>query len=249
MKNYINQTARIGKDTIIGYNSVIMENASIGSNCVIGNNVVIHPETKIGNNIRVDDNTVIGKQPMKSFRSATTSNETLKPCDIGDDCIIGTSVVIYRGSSIGKNILIADYASVRENVLIGDYTIVGRGVAIENKSKIGFYCKLETNCYITAFSELEDYTFIAPCVVTTNDNFIGRTKERFKHFKGVTVKKGGRIAAGAVILPGKVIEEDALVGAGSVVTDNVQSKKVVMGAPAKISKDVPKEQLLENQEK
>jgi len=144
--------------------------------------------------------------------------------------------------------MVADLASIRENTDIGEYTIIGKGVTVENYVKIGKWCKLESNCYITAFSDLADYIFIAPGVVTSNDNYIGRTEERFKHFQGVTVKKGGRIGAGAVILPGKVIGEDALVAAGSVVTRDVPARKVVMGVPARVIKDVPVEQLIENQE-
>jgi len=142
---------------------------------------------------------------------------------------------------------VADLSSLRENVEIGDFTIVGRGVTVENFCKIGKYCKLETNVYITAYSEVEDRVFIAPCVATSNDNYIGRTEERFKHFKGVTVKKGGRIGVGAVILPGKIIGGDALIAAGAVVTSDVSAKKIVAGVPAKEFRDVPKEQLLENQ--
>ena len=79
---------------------------------------------------------------------------------------------------------------MRENVSIGDFTIIGRGVAVENYCKIGSYCKLETNVYLTAYSELADRVFMAPCVATSNDNYVGRTQERFKHFKGITVKRG-----------------------------------------------------------
>jgi acetyltransferase-like isoleucine patch superfamily enzyme len=161
--------------------------------------------------------------------------------------LIGASTVIYIGSNISNNVLIADLASVRENTTIGEYTIIGRGVTIENYVKIGRRCKLESECYITAYSELEDYVFIAPGVVTSNDNYLGRTEERFKHFKGVTVKKGARIGANAVILPGKTIGEDALVAAGSVVTKDVPPRKIVMGSPVRIIRDVPKEQLIENQ--
>ena len=138
-------------------------------------------------------------------------------------------------------------STVRENVTIGDFTIVGRGVAIENFCKVGSYCKLETNVYITAYSELADYCFIAPCVATSNDNYMARSKERFKHFKGVTVKKGGRIGLNATILPGKVIGEDSQVAAGAVVTKDTPPKKIVLGAPAKPWRDVPSDQLLENQ--
>ncbi len=141
----------------------------------------------------------------------------------------------------------ADLSTVRENVSIGDFTIVGRGVAIENCCKIGRYVKLETNVYITAHSELKDRVFVAPCVATSNDNYVGRTEERFKHFKGVIAGKGARIGVNATILPGKVIGEDALVAAGALVTRDVPARKIVARAPAKVLKDVPKEQLLENQ--
>jgi hypothetical protein len=95
---------------------------------------------------------------------------------------------------------------------------------------------------------LEDRVFIAPQVTTSNDNYTGRTEERFKHFKGITVKKGGRVGVGTVVLPGKIIGEDALVAGGSVVTKDVPPKKIVRGVPAQVWRDVPDEQLLENQD-
>lgn len=247
MENFIARSVRIGEGLRISKNCVIDEEVTIGTGALIGNNVIIHEGTRIGNNVRIDDNTVIGKQPMRAANSAVTKEQQLPAAIIGDDCIIGTSVVIYAGTKLGKHILVADLSTVRENVEIGDFTIVGRGVAIENFCKIGSYCKLETNVYITAYSEIGDRCFIAPCVATSNDNFVGRTKERFKYFKGVTVKRGGRIGTNATILPGKVIEEDALVAAGAVVSRNVPARKVVLGVPARILRDVPKEQLLENQ--
>jgi acetyltransferase-like isoleucine patch superfamily enzyme len=143
--------------------------------------------------------------------------------------------------------MVADLATIRENVTIGAYTIVGRGVAIENRCRIGRYVKLETNVYITAYSDLADRVFVAPCVVTSNDNFIGRTEERFKHFKGVTVKKGGRVGLNATILPGVTIHEDGLVAAGAVVTKDVPARTIVVGVPARPVGDVPPEQLLDNQ--
>ena len=228
-------------------NAIIEPNVTIGNNCQFGYNVVIRNGTMIGDNVRIDDNTVIGKRPMRASISTLKEEINLPFTYIGNNCLIGANTVIYIGADIANDVLVADLASIRENTSIGEYTIIGRGVTIENMVFIGKRCKLESNCYITAYSDLGDYVFIAPGVVTSNDNYLGRTEERFKHFKGVTVRRGGRIGAGAVILPGKVIGEDALVAAGSVVTKDVSARKVVMGAPARVIRDVAKEQLIENQ--
>ena len=240
-------SASIGPETRHGEFCVIGENVTIGEECMIGHHVTIHDDTRIGDHVRIDDGSVIGKRPMKAVISVMTSDQELPPCTIGSNCLIGTNVVIYRGSEIAAKVLIADLSTVREQVSIGKCTIVGRGVAIENFCKIGKYVKLETNVYITAYSELGDRVFVAPCVATSNDNYVGRTEERFKHFKGVIVKKGARLGVNATILPGKVINEDTLVAAGALVTSDTPAKKIVAGVPAKVFRDVPPEQLLENQ--
>jgi UDP-2-acetamido-3-amino-2,3-dideoxy-glucuronate N-acetyltransferase len=247
VSNVIHSTATVGENTAIGENTIISAGVTIGAGCLIGHGVVIHPNVSIGTNVRIDDHAVIGKQPMRAANSILKAQDQLPPADIGDDCIIGTAAIIYTGCRIGQKVLVADEASVRENTSVGDYTIVGRGVTIENYCTVGRYCKLETESYITAYSILEDRVFIAPQVTTSNDNYGGRTEERFKHFKGITVKKGGRVGVGAVILPGRTIGEDALVAGGAVVTRDVPARKIVRGSPARVWRDVPEEQLLENQ--
>lgn len=247
MANNIHPSCQIGSGTQYGHNTVILENVRIGRNCQIGHGVVIHPESIIGDNVRIDDNTVIGKLPMKAALSAITKEQQLPPCDIGNDCLIGALTVIYRGCKLGTKVMVADLASIRENAEIGEYTIVGRGVTVENNVRIGKRCKLETESYITALSEIGDGCFIAPEVTFTNDNFLGRTKERFKYHKGVTLKRGARIGANVTVLPGLTVGADALVAAGSVVTKDVPEQKIVLGAPAKVWRDVPAEQLLDNQ--
>ena len=240
-------TARIAADVRMGEFCVVGENVNIGAGCVVGHHVVIHDGTRIGANVRIDDNTVIGKRPMRAANSAVTKDQELPATTIENDCIIGTSVIIYRGAEIGRKVLIADLSTVRENVSVGNFTIVGRGVAIENFCTIGKYVKLETNVYITAYSEIGDRCFVAPCVATSNDNYIGRTEKRFDNFKGVIAKKGARIGVNATVLPGKEIGEDALIAAGALVTSDVPARKIVAGVPAKVFRDVPDDQLLENQ--
>lgn len=243
----IAQSARIGEETTLGDFCHIGEDVAIGRGCEIGHGVIIRTGTVIGDRVRIDDNASIGKLPMKAANSAVTKDSELPPTRIGNNGIIGTQTVIYRGVEIGQKVMVADLATIRENVSVGACTIVGRGVTIENFCKIGRYVKLETNCYITAYSELEDRVFIAPCVATSNDNYVGRTENRFKHFKGAIIKKGARVGVNATILPGKVLGEDCLVAAGALVVDDVPPGKIVAGVPARIFRDVPEDQLLKNQ--
>lgn len=247
MSNMIKKSVALGQNLSLADHIIIEDDVVIGNYCTIGYNVIIHEGTRIGNHVRIDDHVVIGKKPMRAGTSILREEKNLSAALIGDDCIIGTGVIIYAGATISNQVLVADLASVRERVTVGEYTIIGRGVTVENEVKIGKYCKLESECYITAYSELEDYVFVAPGVVTSNDNYLGRTEERLKLIKGVTIKRGARIGANAVILPGKVIGEDALVAAGSVVTKDVPSGKIVMGLPARYVRNIPQEQRIENQ--
>jgi UDP-2-acetamido-3-amino-2,3-dideoxy-glucuronate N-acetyltransferase len=112
--------------------------------------------------------------------------------------------------------------------------------------EIGDRNKFETNSYITAYSVVEDYCFVAPCVTTSNDNYMARDEQRFNHFKGITMKTGSRIGANATVLPGKTLATDATVAAGAVVTRDVENAKIVVGSPAKALRDVPEAQLLKN---
>lgn len=230
-----------------GANVIIGENVTFGEGVIIGNNVIIYEGTVVGNNVVIQDNVVIGKQPTRAKTSILPEIKKFPPTHIGNGVTVGTSAILYANAIIGDDVFIADLATVRERVTIGKKTIIGRGVAIENDCTVGSHCKLETNCYITAYSELSDYVFIAPCVVTTNDNYMARGKERFGKFKGVTVKRGGRIGANSIILPGKIINEEGMVAAGSLVSKDVEHESLVMGSPAKRYKRVDEAQLLKNQ--
>ncbi|HOH97276.1 MAG TPA: DapH/DapD/GlmU-related protein [Candidatus Cloacimonadota bacterium] len=246
MNQFIHPSVKLGENVEIGYNTVILADVEIGANCLIGHNVVIHPGTKIGESVRIDDGVIIGKKPLSSPRSIFKVPDNLTPAEIGSFCQIGANVVIYVQCKIGERNLIADLATIRENVSVGSLNIIGRNVTIENFVTIGDRNKFETNSYITAYSTVEDYCFVAPCVATSNDNFMARDKERFNHFKGITMKRGSRIGVNATILPGKIIAADGTVAGGAVVSRDVPEATIVVGSPAKPMREVPDLQLLKN---
>src|SRR5438045_6825238 len=104
--------------------------------------------------------------------------------------------------------------------------------------------KIQAEAYITAYSTLEEHVFIAPCVVTTNDNFMGRTERRHELIKGPTIRRGARVGGGAVLCPGVVVGEEAFVGAGAVVTKDVEPRMLVVGNPARVLRSVSEAELL-----
>jgi UDP-3-O-[3-hydroxymyristoyl] glucosamine N-acyltransferase len=243
----IHPTAAIGAGTTIGPFTVIGEHVRIAEGCAIGSGVVIHAGSRVGRGVRIDDHAVIGKQPLRGPRSAITRAAALDSADIGDDSLIGTAAVVYAGARIGRRVLIADLASVREASEIGDETVIGRNVTVENRTRIGARCKIETNAYVTALSTIGDDCFVAPEATFTNDDYLGRSEERFRHHGGPTLERGARVGANATILPGRTIGPDGLVAAGAVVTRDVPARTIVMGVPAVAHGPVPEEELLENQ--
>ena len=122
--------------------------------------------------------------------------------------------------------------------------VVGRGAFVENDVAVGARTKIQANAYVTAYSTLEEDVFLAPCVVTTNDNFMGRTERRHELRKGPTIRRGARIGGGAILLPGIEIGEEAFVGAGAVVLHDVPARAVMVGNPARQIREVPAEELL-----
>jgi len=207
---------------------------------------IVYPGTKLGEGVKVLEHAVIGKQPALSPRS-TTKREELPPAEIGDGTIVSTGAVVFAGSTIGARVILGDQSCVRERVTVGDDVVIGRGSLVENDTTIGAMTKIQAEAYITAYSTLEEHVFIAPCVVTTNDNFMGRTEKRHELIKGPTIRRGARIGGGAVLLPGLEIGEEAFVGAGAVVTKNVEPRMLVVGNPARVMRAVPEDELLESQ--
>ena len=244
----ISAKAKIGSNVTFGEYTVIEDDVVIGDNVTVGHHVIIRSGVSIGEGCVINDGAILGKRPGKASLSATTGDpREFPPLTLGKAVTVGAGCILYVGAEIGDMVFFGDLATVREDVKIGEYTIIGRGATVENKVTIGRKCKIETEAYITAFSTIGDYCFIAPCVALTNDNFLGRTEERKKHFGGPTLKRGARIGANATILPNLVIGEDALVAAGSVVTKDVPPRMIVLGSPAKVLRPVPEEQLIENQ--
>ena len=210
----------------------------------IADTAVVFPGTVIGEGCKILDYAVVGKQPTLSPRS-TAKREDLPPLELGAGTIVSTGAVVFAGTTVGERVIVGDQSCIRERCSIGDDVVLGRGSFVENDTSVGALTKIQAHAYITAYSLLEDNVFIAPCVITTNDNYMGRTEKRHELIKGPTIRRGARVGGGSVLLPGIEIGEEAFIGAGAVVLRDVPAKAVMVGSPARQIRDVPDEELLD----
>ena len=205
----------------------------------------VYPGTVLGDGVRVLEHAVVGKQPTLAATS-TASREPLPPTVVGAGTVISTGAIVFAGSAIGANCIVGDQSCIRERVRLADDCVLGRGSLIENDATVGTGTRIQAGAYITAYSILEEDVFVAPCVVTTNDNFMGRTEARRTLMKGPTIRRGARVGGGAILCPAVEIGEEAFVGAGAVVTKDVPPRMVVVGSPARVLRPVAPEELREN---
>ncbi|MFC2056403.1 DapH/DapD/GlmU-related protein [Chloroflexota bacterium] len=149
--------------------------------------------------------------------------------NIGDNAIIRSGSVIYSDTKIGVNFRTGHNVLIRENTEIGDNVLVGTNSVVENNCKIGSNVSIQTGVYITTNTTIEDEVFMGPHSVTTNDKYVQVGAELI----GPTIKKGAKIGANAVFLPGIIVGEEAVIGSGAVVTKDVRTVATVIGNPAR----------------
>jgi len=156
---------------------------------------------------------------------------------IGRDATIRPFTTIYAGSTIGERLQTGQGASIREDNVIGDDVSIGTNAVLEFGNRIGNRVRIHSGCFLELVT-IEDDVFVGPNVVFTDDPHPMGCPRYKECDGGATVRKLARIGANSTILPGVVIGENSLVGAGSVVMHDVPRGTVVAGNPARVIKRV-----------
>lgn len=190
----------------------------------------IYPNVSIGRNAVIEDYVVIGVPPR--WKKAGEL-----PTIIGDNAIIRSHTVIYAGNRIGNDFQTGHHVLVREENEIGNQVSIGTSSVVEHHVKMGNNVRIHTQAFVPEMSILEDGAWIGPNAVITNAAYPLSANVK-NELKGAIVRKNAKIGANATLLPGITVGENALVGAGAVVTKDVPPNKVVAGNPAKVINDI-----------
>jgi acetyltransferase-like isoleucine patch superfamily enzyme len=131
---------------------------------------------------------------------------------------------------------------------IGDYTKIGCFVEVQKGARIGDYCKISSHSFICEGVTIEDHVFVGHNVTFTNDIYPRASnpdgsmqKEGDWTCVRTLIRRGASIGSGATLLCGITVGENAIVGAGSVVTRDVPANSIVAGNPARIMRTVGKD--------
>jgi UDP-3-O-[3-hydroxymyristoyl] glucosamine N-acyltransferase len=238
----IETQAMIGADSRIGNGTIIERGCEIGAGCVIGHRVVLHPRTQLADGCTIHDGAVLGRAPKGNPAMTHVIGEGHGPTRLAARCQVGANAVLYAGVKLAEDVLVGDLASIREGCTIGAHSIVGRGVMVEYGCRIAPRVKIQTGCYITGETTIEEAAFLGPTVTMANDNSMDRVK--LAEMRGPRIGRGVRIGSNAILLPGVNLGDDCAIGAGAVVTRDVEPGTIVTGVPARFLKAVPDDQRL-----
>jgi acetyltransferase-like isoleucine patch superfamily enzyme len=157
----------------------------------------------------------------------------------------GEYVVIFPDVTFGERTRVGNFVLIRSNTRIGSDCTIGSYVDIEGDVVIGDRVSLQSACYITRGVVLEDDVFCGPRITTMNDKQIAHRRPSLVFVRNAPrILRAARVGGGSLLLPGVTIGENALVGAGSVVTRDVPDRAIVVGNPARIIGTVSDEEIL-----
>jgi acetyltransferase-like isoleucine patch superfamily enzyme len=140
--------------------------------------------------------------------------------------------------NIGKNTNVWQYVVVLSKAVIGDNCNICAHSFIENEVKIGNGVTVKCGVYLWDGITIEDNVQIGPNVTFTNDKY-PRAKKKFE-LQRTLIKRNASIGAASTILGGVTIGENAMVGAGSLVTKNIPDNELWLGSPAKFIRKIDK---------
>ena len=206
--------------------AVIGEDVQLAPDVTIGPFTVVHPGVVVGAGSVVGSHCVLGEPTAAAYEA---DSYPWPACRIGAGALIRSHTVVYAGVEVGDGLSTGHRVTVREGSVLGADVRIGTLSDLQGDLRVGDHVRLHSNVHLSQRSVVEDFAWLYPQVVLTNDPH----PPSDTCLRGVTVRRFAVVAVGSVVLPGVEVGEHALVGANSLVADDVAARTVVVGSPAR----------------
>lgn len=207
---------------------VLGQRVRIGDGVRFGAHVVVYDDVQIEDGCTIQDHVILGKP---SIRQGDDDPATA-PLVLEAGVTVGAGAIVFAGARIGAGAVVGDHAYVRERAQVGRDSVLGRTVAIGADVVVGERVRMQNNAAFVSGCVVEDDVFVGPNVITTDDDTMGRRPAGTPR-RPCRLRRGCRIGASVILLPGVEVGEEAVVGAGSLVRESVAPRTLVVGAPAR----------------
>ncbi len=245
MRIRIHPSAIVGKGVSLGEgcrvaaHSVLEGGVKMGKGCFIAENATIQGTVTLGKRCYVGQNSVIGfptRDSIARIMKGVETSEVIAPVTIGDDVSIRTNCTIYEDVSLASRVRFGHNVMVREKVKVGEGSLLGTNSVIDGHCSIGSSVSIQSGVYLCTYTEVEDYVFLGPNCVMTNDKYVMQSPYKLK---GPILRRGVSVGANALIMPGVEVGQGSIIGSGAVVTRKVPPRVIVLGVPGRVWKKVP----------
>lgn len=214
------------------FNTRISPRSTIGKNVRIGDYTVIFDNVVLEDNVTIAHNCVIGEPLNDYYTNQVYQNPATV---IGANSLIRSHSIIYAGNILGENVSTGHLVTLREFNTIGHHTVIGTSSDIQGNVTIGDYCRIYSSVAVAQLTKIGNYVFLYAFVVITNDPY-----PPSNDLKGCTISDYTLIAPHSTILSGVNIGVNCLIGANSLVKQNIPDYSLAMGNPAIWTMDIRK---------
>lgn len=196
---------------------------------------MIRDTTVVGDHVQVADFSVIGLAPRSNAANRRPLDLNMSAVRIGDGTIINPFVCIYLDVHIGVECVIGNHASIREGCRIGSRCVIGAYVDVQYNVHIGDDVRIMNSAHITGGTRIGEGSFISAGVMMANHRRVDLEAYDVpaEGYAAPIIGCGVMIGIGAIILPGVVIGDRAVIAAGALVTKSVGKGETVAGVPAR----------------
>ncbi|MGP3978992.1 DapH/DapD/GlmU-related protein [Streptomyces sp. 8N114] len=200
----------------------------------IGAGAIVHGGTTIGEGARVEQYVTLG-QPEEGYAVGKTYPGAGATTSLGAGAVLRAGATVYAGVTIGTDTAVGHATLIRSHSALGDHTLIGHYLVIERACRLGSWVRCSPLSHLTSEVVAEDRVFLGAGIRTINDKHLlwKDTRGRAPELVPPRFRRGAKVGTGSTILGGVEIGEDALIGAGSVVTRSIGARVTAYGNPAR----------------